>query len=445
MASAASRPKPRPTISVFRSDWKPTGVHYFRPVRIRGSALVASTLFIVASCAGASNADGPLLSNSPADSALAVTTTTEADEPAGMELLASQTWVDDQADRAPIEDCKIADITASARDGIPLFGSGFPTPRAELADFSNAKMWVLRIQTADESTDDANLLLTLDAFDRIVEFFDQQSFGRASLSFVHDHPSAVVQLPLTSAEYGIDNVSPQEDMSYMLNEALRYWKVPDDFRAGDQIFGILPLTPTRPSVAQGIPLGGELNGKRTGFGILMSPGSATSWILISHEIGHSWLFLEDLYSFGIQGPYENYLETWDLMAAPGGPNPGFTSWTRWRVGWLDDEQIRCTSPTVESRYFVNQLDSDSSGTKSLVFPLSDHSALVAEVRDGFGANAGKSVVVVYEVDTSYEHGNGPIRLKGTLREAGDELEQSGVRLALEAIDISGALVTVDDL
>jgi M6 family metalloprotease-like protein len=166
-------------------------------------------------------------------------------------------------------------------------------------------------------------------------------------------------------------------------------------------------------------------------------------MLISHEIGHSWLYLEDLYSFGIQGPYENYLQTWDLMAAPVGPNLGFTSWTRWRAGWLDDDQVRCTTPTTTSLRFVNQLDYDSSGTKSLVFPLSDHSALVAEVRTGYGANADNSSVVVYEVDTSYEHGNGPIRLKGTLREVGDELAQSGIRLALDAIDISGALITVE--
>lgn len=358
-------------------------------------------------------------------------------------LLGTNRWTIDPVDQVSLDHCKIADITPGTPDGVPFVGSGFPIPRAEVADFFNGRVWIVRIETTDAFTDKEGLQATLGVLERVSEFFSDQSFGRANITFFVDYPGSVVRLPFTAVDYGIDRSSPQKDMSYVLREALSIWEIPEDFRDGDQIFGLLPLVPTRPSIGQGIPLQLDLNGRRSGDGLLMTPGEASNWNVISHEIGHSWLFLEDLYSFGVEGPYENYLETWDLMAAPGGPNLGFVSWSRWRVGWLDDDQILCTTPTRKTQRFVHQLDSETPDLKAIVFPQSEHSALVSEVRKGFGANADKSIVVVYEVDTSFGHGNGPIRLRGTLREVGDTLVHSELQLSLEAIDTSGALISIE--
>lgn len=399
-------------------------------------------LILAAACASESSPVGPsTIVQTPATSTID-NSAVPSSEATTSTLLGSNSWTIDPVDLVPLDRCKIADITPGTPDGVPFVGSGFPIPRAEAADFVNGRVWIVRIETTDAFTDEDGLQTILGALDRISDFFSDQSFGRANLTFFVDYPGSVVTLPSTAVEFGIDRVSPQEDMSYVLREALNIWDSPEDFRAGDQIFGLLPLVPTRPSIAQGIRLQIDLNGRRSGDGLLMTPGAASNWNIISHEIGHSWLFLEDLYSFGVEGPYENYLETWDLMAAPGGPNLGFISWSRWRVGWLDDDQILCTTPVSKTQRFVHQLDSETSDLKAVVFPQSEHSALVAEVRQGFGANADKSIVVVYEVDTSFGHGNGPIRLRGTLREVGDSLIHAEVQLSLEAIDISGALISI---
>lgn len=410
---------------------------------MRSHVLVVTTSIAAAltACSGStgSNVDQTGLESSAPVTASSTPTSATTPEPDPLEVTAP---IDDGANRLSVEECKISDITPSSPNGVPRFGSGFPPPNPDRASFLDARIWVLRIRTADLTTDAESYELMVDAFGRISEFFSEQSFDRARVRFIHDRDDLIVNLPLTSIEYGLDSVSPQEDMSFVMTAALDQWTVPDDFQDGDQILGVLPLSPTRPSVAQGIPISQPIGNKTSGFGMLMTPANATNWILVAHEIGHSWLFLEDLYSFGIQGPYENYLDNWDVMAAPGGPNPGFTSWTRWRVGWIDDEQVRCTSVGSPAQYFVARLASSSSATKALVIPNSEHSATVTEVRDGFGANEGKSVVVIYEVDTSIEHGNGPIRLQGTLRKEGDEVITKVARLSLNGLDSSGAIITI---
>lgn len=375
-------------------------------------------------------------------SSLAQTSTTAASTTTIPELLELTAPPDAGMYLRPIEDCRIADVTPGSPDGIPRFGSGFPVPNIAQASFFGARIWVLRVTTNDFSTDEESYALAVNAFDRIVEFFFEQSFGRASLEFVHDRDDVIIALPLSASDYGIDRKSAQQDMSYVLEEVLGHWAVPTDFQDGDQILAILPLVPTRPSIAQGVPISRNLGGRQSGFGMLMTPGNATNWTLIAHEIGHSWLYLEDLYSFGVEGPLENYLDNWDVMAAPGGPNLGFTSWTRWRLGWLEDSQVRCTGSSPIGQYFVANLDQPTSRTKSIVIPTSDHSTFVIETREGYGANAGKSILVVFEVDTSFAHGNGPIRLKGTLRSPQDQLATDFGVIQLEDIDLSGALLSI---
>ena len=74
--------------------------------------------------------------------------------------------------------------------------------------------------------------------------------------------------------------------------------------------------------------------------------------------------------------------------------------------------------------------------------LSDHSLLVIEVREHQYSRDIAETLLVYVVDTSFEHGNGPFRLVGTIDEDGQDLDWEDVTIRRSQSDSSGMVVTV---
>jgi hypothetical protein len=122
-----------------------------------------------------------------------------------------------------------------------------------------------------------------------------------------------------------------------------------------------------------------------------------------HETGHV-LGLPDLYVAGV--PWSFY--RWDVMA--GGSRPtGLYAWHRWKLGWLDPEQIACLAGPGRVEATVTPLER-SGGVKAVVV-RAGASAYVTEVRQRIGEDATicKTGVLVYEVDLT--GGRRPIWLR----------------------------------
>jgi hypothetical protein len=113
-----------------------------------------------------------------------------------------------------------------------------------------------------------------------------------------------------------------------------------------------------------------------------------------HETGHV-LGLPDLYVAG--APWSFY--RWDVMAGGGRPS-GLFAWHRWKLGWLDAEQIACLAGSGQVEATVTPLET-SGGVKAVIVRTA-RAAYVAEVRQRIAEDATicKTGVLVYEVDLS---------------------------------------------
>jgi hypothetical protein len=111
-----------------------------------------------------------------------------------------------------------------------------------------------------------------------------------------------------------------------------------------------------------------------------------------HETGHV-LGLPDLYVAGVAWSFYR----WDVMA--GGSRPsGLYAWHRWKLGWLDPEQLACLAGRGRVEATVAPLET-AGGVKAVVV-RSGRAAYVAEVRQRVAEDATicKTGVLVYEVD-----------------------------------------------
>jgi M6 family metalloprotease-like protein len=145
-----------------------------------------------------------------------------------------------------------------------------------------------------------------------------------------------------------------------------------------------------------------------------------AWTIPAHEFGHFALGLADLYDqkasmlgqAGFQDQFQ-HMGDYDLMNWAGGPGFEFTAWNRWIGKLITDDQILCL-PNTTTITLLKPVEDTSNPLKGAVIPISNSIALVLENRAdiGFDANLafGAQGIIVYEVNTSIDTGNGPMRL-----------------------------------
>jgi M6 family metalloprotease-like protein len=153
----------------------------------------------------------------------------------------------------------------------------------------------------------------------------------------------------------------------------------------------------------------------------------TTWSYWAHEVMHAFS-LPDLYAqpwssaardnlrkgWPIQGQGGGPMHGWDLMASQDGPSRSITLWTKWIRGWLDESQVRCIAPGQLGTIQLDLLpiEQAGSGIRALMIPFSTSRALVIESRRETAFNLANDVVdegvFVYEIDTSYGHGQMPL-------------------------------------
>jgi hypothetical protein len=81
----------------------------------------------------------------------------------------------------------------------------------------------------------------------------------------------------------------------------------------------------------------------------------------------------------------------------------------------------------------------------LVLPINSHSAVVAELRvPGTFMDINDPTLVVYRVDTSIHHGNGPIVLIGTTDQTNGLISTDGITMSVKGINNSGVIIDVSN-
>ena len=341
-----------------------------------------------------------------------------------------------------VQECQIKDATFNSNDGSGTRSSGFPRPAQFPSSMGQLRVLVVPVNFNDlffSSVDARSIEAT---YAKANSYFVAMSGGRASVSVTVAPSSAWVDLGATIEGSGFTNPPPPQ-----WDGSIFYRKVVDQYlqknsAAGYDVVAVMSAASNRFSSAQAHPAGSTTYATGKNFtGMLIVGGSVPYWNVLAHEIGHAWLGYEDLYLFRSQN--ESPLGKWDLMSQTGTELSGFS---RFLAGWVESSAVRCASPTATSRHYLTALNSESANTRSrlLVVPLSASSAIVADYRapNTWSPDLKTATLVVYRVDTTVDHGNGPITLVGLIEQAGGTLTSGSVKISTKSMNAAGVVLEV---
>ncbi len=167
----------------------------------------------------------------------------------------------------------------------------------------------------------------------------------------------------------------------------------------------------------------------------------------NHELSHT-LGLVDLYAFESDDAKNNF----DLLRftgqfsymgdlSPESFAPGLFAFERWNLGWLDDDQVICSTDN-EMTHLITPLP-ESGGIKAVIIPITKTKVVVVESRRplGIDRNLKKSGALVYVVDSEVESGLGPIQVY-PVDIKNDPLFTQAPRAVGETVEIEGLNIKV---
>jgi len=336
-----------------------------------------------------------------------------------------------------VQQCLIRDATFTERSSV---SSGFPRPYFLRGGFGQLEVLVIPVGFSDLpfTQKDAKAMET--AYEKTHSFFSAMSYGRAAVKMTLAPSSSWVDYGTTVAQAGIKNTPPQWDGSNFYRTIIEIYSRNNTI-SGYDVVDVVTAFATDFAGGQAMQSGSNnIYGTRKSFaGTQLFGASTQNWGIIAHELGHAWLGFEDLYLFKGGNP----LGKWDMMAQAG---TEFGGWSRFLAGWIDPNQVRCASPRSPSKHYLASLNADKNEDKPriLVTPLSDQSAIIAELRTPgtWQTDVKKPTLIVYRVETGVDHGNGPITFVGATDQNGGTISTDGVKFTVKAINTSGVIVDV---
>ncbi|WP_327324218.1 M6 family metalloprotease domain-containing protein [Streptomyces sp. NBC_01210] len=274
------------------------------------------------------------------------------------------------------------------------------------------------------------------ALDRLAEFFPQTSewFKTSSYGRLSYRPDAPVtdwlRMPMPFAAYGIERGSPYEPGYRKLVQDIVAAADPKvDFSTYDLV-NILVTPNAGPSaldtvlsvtfsgnddapLADGVPLANTsfvYSRQDDGSGSY----DETGFRVLPHENGHVF-GLPDLYTTEGGGAVGH----WDIMSEDWGANNDLLGWHKWKLGWLDADQISCASAPGTTEYSLTPL-ATSGGAKMAIVPVTEDSGYAVEVRTRAGNDEAvcEPGVLIYHVQSDVDTGQGPVSVSDSKRNSG---------------------------
>lgn len=343
----------------------------------------------------------------------------------------------------------------------PVSIAGFPRNSYRLPSTGTVHVTVILVDFPDASAtktpDEAYAMVSGAA-----ATFDEMSYGQ--MSYVMTPTLQWLRMSKNSTEYKFDTY--QTHHSY-IQEAVQLADSSVDFSNTDLL--VILANPD----SEGIGSSGPTMAVEPGSGVVADGKEMLNIVTSAHDLnewGSIWLNHESTHSLGLVDLYA-YEPTSDTIAGllpfSGGFSymgynsfqsnaPGLTSWERWVLGWISDEQIHCINPRATGE--VNSLITpigEVGGQKAVVIPISATQVVVVESRraTGIDAQIAKTGALVYIVDSLAESGYGPIEVfpKGSdndplftnsIRAAGESVDAGGMHIEVLTSDSSGDTVKI---
>ncbi|MFD7818018.1 M6 family metalloprotease domain-containing protein [Streptomyces sp. NPDC059785] len=306
---------------------------------------------------------------------------------------------------------------------------GVPTPAGYARSTGTVRALNLMVDFTDAPGEGEALDRLEEFFPKTREWFRTSSYGRLDY-----RPEAPVRhwlrMPRTFKEYGIERGAPFDPAYRDLVQDIVATADPEvDFRSYD-ILNVLVTPNAGPSaldtvlsvtfagnadapVADGVPVSNAsfvYSRQDDGSG---SYGD-TGYRVLPHENGHTF-GLPDLYTQDGGGAVGH----WDIMSEDWGAGNDLLGWHKWKLGWLDDAQVRCAATPGTKEYTLTPLATPG-GTKLVFIPLGTKTGYALELRTGAGNDEAvcRPGILVYKVDADVDTGNGPVNVFDSQRHSG---------------------------
>lgn len=354
--------------------------------------------------------------------------------------------ISDGSSLQPVENCRIRNL-----EGGSGFPRRFPDPVGEFV------AQVIYVEAPDARG--TTIPKTDFAFweTDLKEFLESMSYGKLSLDFRVSNQYFTLNKAFGDYTKGEGRWNPTEfsrDVVELVDSKV-------DFTGVDMVMIVAPPTADEDDFipfALPLPIEDAIESDEnnlfrfTGVGTMMRKD--VGYLEISHEIGH--LFgLEDYYwhdyfvgDWDKSTSYEGvkFMGVFDGMstAAGTGARPEWSAWSRWLLGYLDEDQVRCVSEESKSTHMLTAISEANDLPKMAVLPLSSGEAIVVESRKRLGYDENSNPLfqglLVYTVDTSIINGQGPLRIvkKSNVK---SRLLEDAVLSQGESVEVSGYKVT----
>ncbi|MFF8832515.1 M6 family metalloprotease domain-containing protein [Streptomyces sp. NPDC015131] len=264
------------------------------------------------------------------------------------------------------------------------------------------------------------------AMERFAEFFPQTTdwFRVSSYGRLRYRPEAPLKdwlrMPMPFGSYGIERGSPYDPGYRQLVQDIVTAADPTvDF--GDYDLVNVLVTPNAGPSALDTVLSVTFSGNGEAPHADGTPLANTSFVYSRqddgsgtyHQTGYRVLPHENGHVFGLPDLYTaeggGAVGHWDIMSEDWGANNDLLAWHKWKLGWLDNGQVRCASASGSRDYTLTPL-ATKGGPKLAFVPLTPESGYAVEVRTREGNDEAvcEPGVLIYHVQSDVDTGHGPV-------------------------------------
>lgn len=332
------------------------------------------------------------------------------------------------------EECHIKNVVRPVTvDGPKPAHVGFPRVNDRFPP-TNPKVLVLPFSFSDVPADGV-MGPALGGLRGAKHFYEQVSWGKATMTIVEAPRNLWIEIPKTAQEMNFSKESNKRHAGYVIHELLDYAKPESRFEDYDIIYLVGSPRLLNWATAK---MEADLD-----FGPYTSPGgvvrsavllteSLTSSQLSAHELGHAWLNLEDEYS--VIGGVKDFvgMNRFDLMALGGGNEysaADMTIWNKYLAGWVDPTQVRCITQPGTTTHFISTNSQKSDLPKAVLVRVSETKVLVIDTWRKSEFNPCCDETIAYVIDASRLQGAGQYRLQGAMEVPGDRVDLDRSHLA----------------
>jgi M6 family metalloprotease-like protein len=331
-------------------------------------------------------------------------------QPVGLEMLTAPAESDEEL-------CRIPQLPGShsVTPGEQSVGEGFtafPVIFDNLQPDQNVRVATIPIDWDDHEGDPANLPTKHEQVQIFMDYYETASQGAVTFTptfadrwyrlpeSVSDYPQrAVSDFNPKLAQHGIN--AADDDLDFSQVDIVVFI-----FPVAAPIIAGVPPSPLEFATLQHFNMTGPADERWVssdegwvrnymGGGMHWEHPLRPIWSYYLHESAHmfampDWYMKEANATLGSQqvidvdyaiGP----LNTWGVMSTQDGPSRTFVAWTRWLLGWLDDDQVDCY--TIEQVQQHGSFDTElvaldiyEPGTKAIIIRTGEYSGFLIESR-----------------------------------------------------------------